>query len=242
MPRFVFLALVLLFCHSASAQTITATFDHQPVEAVIQALEDEFGLVFNYTNDILADQYITAACRKLPMKAALELLFAETDIAYELVSDKFVVLRAKEPIVIPTYRLCGRITDDQGEGLAFANLFLSTTQGGGSTEADGSFDFYVYGEPEDLVEISYLGYETRQRTVQQLGACPTISLPLAAFSIQAVVIKEYITAGIEQSTDLDHFVLRPDRINVVPGLTEADVLQMTQILPGIQSQDESATR
>ncbi|MEO0725860.1 MAG: TonB-dependent receptor [Bacteroidota bacterium] len=242
MPRFVFLALVLLFCHSAKAQTITATFDHQPVEAVIQELEDEFGLVFNYTNDILADQYITAACRKLPVEEALELLFAETDIAYELVSGKFVVLQGKEPIVIPTYRLCGRITDDQGEGLAFANLFLPATQGGGSTEADGSFDLYVRGEPQDLVEISYLGYETRQRTVQQLEACPTISLPLAAFSIQAVVIKEYITAGIEQSTDLDHFVLRPDRINVVPGLTEADVLQMTQILPGIQSQDESATR
>ncbi len=243
MRRFLVLSVLLVLSQLLLAQTkVNVSFQREPVQEVIQVLERDYDLVFTFTSDLIEGQFITARCEDLPLEEALTLLFSETDLGFELVSGQYVLLQAKAPVTVPTYRLCGRVVDGEGLGLAFVNLYVPATESGGTSEADGSFDLWVRGEPFDVVEISYLGFETEQRILQQLKDCPTIKLGLAPFSFQEIIVKEYITAGIEQTEDFDHLVLRPDRIDVVPGLTEADVLQMVQILPGVQSQDESASR
>ena len=55
-----------------------------------------------------------------------------------------------------------------------------------------------------------------------------------------VFIKEYLTAGINKSKDGATSV-SPDKLAILPGLIEPDVLQSLQILPGITSPDETAS-
>ena len=112
---------------------------------------------------------------------------------------------------------------------------------GTSTDESGKFDWKGELLPSDTIEISYVGFQTQRILAEKLATCPDIILQFNPSSFVEVIVKEYITAGIEQSEKLDHLILRPNQIDVVPGLTEADVLQMVQILPGVQSPDESAT-
>ncbi|GAA3566313.1 TonB-dependent receptor plug domain-containing protein [Snuella lapsa] len=59
--------------------------------------------------------------------------------------------------------------------------------------------------------------------------------------LQQVYIKEYLTTGISKENDDTSVSLSPERLGILPGLTEPDVLQSIQLLPGVQSPTETAS-
>lgn len=58
--------------------------------------------------------------------------------------------------------------------------------------------------------------------------------------LDKVLIKSYITTGIEKRQD-GSFVLFPSKLGILPGLTESDVLESIQLLPGVLSPNETAS-
>ena len=57
-------------------------------------------------------------------------------------------------------------------------------------------------------------------------------------TLQEVTIDNYLTTGIIKKTD-GSFLIKPQQFGVLPGLTEPDVLQTMQQIPGIISVDET---
>ncbi len=233
----IFLALFLsLALHSQN--TISGDFRSAPLLNVISQLETEYQVVFSYTDDLPTEQKITAVFQKQKLSDALAILLKGTNIAFELVDERYIVLKLIDPKGIS---LCGQVISEDGTPLPFANVLALSSLRGTTTDENGRFQWQDNLATTDSIEISYIGFEAQRTTAAELKTCPNISLKVKSFSFSEVVIKEYITSGIEQSDELDHVVLHPSKIGVVPGLTEADVLQMVQILPGVQSVDESAT-
>ncbi|MFT4698744.1 MAG: hypothetical protein ACI9SJ_001901 [Flavobacteriaceae bacterium] len=58
--------------------------------------------------------------------------------------------------------------------------------------------------------------------------------------LEDVVIKSYLTEGISKKKNAV-FILKPNRIGLLPGLIEADVLESIQQLPGVNSINETAS-
>ncbi|WP_075343805.1 TonB-dependent receptor plug domain-containing protein [Tenacibaculum agarivorans] len=58
---------------------------------------------------------------------------------------------------------------------------------------------------------------------------------------EVTVTSEYLTFGFDQNQNDGSITLNPKKQGVLPGLTEADVLQSLQLVPGISSPTESAT-
>ena len=58
--------------------------------------------------------------------------------------------------------------------------------------------------------------------------------------LQEVVIKEYLTSGITKNNEDTSILVSPKKLGILPGLTEPDVLQSIQLLPGVQSPTETA--
>lgn len=58
--------------------------------------------------------------------------------------------------------------------------------------------------------------------------------------LEEVLISEYLTTGINKKGD-GSIKLLPNSLGILPGLTEPDVLQSLQLLPGIQSPTETAS-
>jgi hypothetical protein len=56
--------------------------------------------------------------------------------------------------------------------------------------------------------------------------------------LSEVVVSNYLARGITKKTD-GSFILAPQKFGILPGLTEADVLQTMQQIPGIMSIDET---
>ncbi|HLA54893.1 MAG TPA: TonB-dependent receptor plug domain-containing protein [Flavobacterium sp.] len=73
----------------------------------------------------------------------------------------------------------------------------------------------------------------------------TVKKPEAAETVlsqqlQEVVISNYLTTGITKKTD-GSYIVSPKKFGILPGLTEADVLQTMQQIPGIMSVDETVS-
>lgn len=64
-----------------------------------------------------------------------------------------------------------------------------------------------------------------------------------SFDIQElnkIVLNSYLTKGISKQKDAS-FLIRPIRLGILPGLTEPDILESIQLLPGVVSPNETAS-
>ncbi|WP_242203316.1 TonB-dependent receptor plug domain-containing protein [Aestuariivivens insulae] len=59
--------------------------------------------------------------------------------------------------------------------------------------------------------------------------------------LDEVLIEEYITSGISNDKDDASVSISPEKLGILPGLTEPDVLQSIQLIPGVQSPSETAS-
>ena len=58
--------------------------------------------------------------------------------------------------------------------------------------------------------------------------------------LDEVLISEYLTTGVREGQDKS-IIVTPKELGILPGLTEPDVLQSIQLIPGIQSPSETAS-
>ena len=58
--------------------------------------------------------------------------------------------------------------------------------------------------------------------------------------LDRVIVSSYLTKGIEKNND-GAFTLYPSKLGILPGLTEPDVLESIQLLPGVLSPNETAS-
>lgn len=64
------------------------------------------------------------------------------------------------------------------------------------------------------------------------------SQPMMTFDLNEVVIENFLTSGISKKK-YGNIVIKPQKMGILPGLIEPDVLQTMQQVPGIYSADES---
>lgn len=57
--------------------------------------------------------------------------------------------------------------------------------------------------------------------------------------LKEVLVEEFLAKGIKKTNR--HYVISPQKVQTLPGITDADVLQSLQQLPGVKSPNETAT-
>ena len=234
---FLFL-LFFIIQHGICQVSEESKYKNLPLQKVLFDLESKFGVTFSYTSEILDEIVVTFDSKNLTLIEVLDNLLLPNFLKSEILDNGYVVITKLEPKEV---KICATLLDTNGEPISFANIFIPSLQQGTNSDENGKLNWtpIIYGN--ETIEISYLGYEKYLTSASYLSSCPTIILKPQEFSFEEILVKEYVTSGIAQSVELNHMVLRPDKINMVPGLTDADVLQMVQLLPGVKSIDESAT-
>ncbi len=214
------------------------SFKNSNLSEVLKSLESNYNLVFSYTSDLITEQEINVKLSTSNLEKLLSSVFKNTNLTFEIFDDNYIVLKAQQKV---EHKLCLSITTASGEPLPFASLYIPKHNTGTSANEDGQIQWRFIHYDFETIELSYIGFEKKIISKSTLLDCPEIIMTAKEFSFAEVIVKDYVTGGIEQSLELDHMTLRPDRLTVIPGLTDADVLQMVQILPGVESIDESAT-
>ena len=127
-------------------------------------------------------------------------------------------------------KIQGKITDQKGEGLPFANISLLATYDGATSAEDGSFTFQTDEKGVFKLQVSIIGYHTLVQEVTLADADITLHLALKETinQLNSVVV----SAGVFEASDSKRMVmLKPMDIVTTAG-GNADITSVMQLLPG----------
>ncbi|MEQ8472153.1 MAG: TonB-dependent receptor [Marinoscillum sp.] len=137
---------------------------------------------------------------------------------------------------VQAYSISGTVTDQGGEGLFGANVYLKDTYDGTTTDIDGQFQFSTEEQGEQILIVSFIGFEAIEQNITINDHSEvTIQLKEAFNTIDAVTI----SAGTFEASDKRKVVvLQSLDIATTAGAT-ADITGALNTLPGTQTVGES---
>lgn len=235
--------LLLLIQIDLSAQSRAYQFDDVPLVEVIDSLEKDYSTLFSYTSELLSGQVVNKAIIAENLKDVLSQLFNDLDIRFDIIDGNNVLLKAK--IKHESMMICGYVFSGYDRSpLAHANIIHPHSGYGTTTDENGFFSFEMETKNKEEIKISYIGFESKSVTlIDDLSAkdCLKIYLNLPETTEAFLVIKDYITDGIELKDQLSSTEINVKNTGSLPGQVEPDVLSMIQFLPGVNSPSAKAS-
>lgn len=232
---------------------ISFSFQDQTLKSAVSVLEKEYDLIFAYNERLLAEKRITTVTTtNTKLESALKKLFHPFQLDFELISGQYVLLKpkrfaskknqSKSPEKIPS--ICGYVIDDlTDQPLAFANVFVGGTNKGVYTDDKGYFVLQGPFKTTDSLVMSYIGYIRKRLPIRDLVNKPCIRerLKIPESTMVDILIEDQAIALLRSSESGTGMKFQPDEMGMLPGWGDNDILRMAQLLPGIQSSNESAS-
>ena len=208
------------------------------LQKYLSALETRFDVKFSYAVEDIEGIDIEDIPTVESIKEALNYLNTNTPLLYENLNDRYItVSRLNKKITI-----CGILQDAlSGEPLTGATIVIKNQSQGTITSSLGAFNLKDVSASAEIL-ISYLGYG--EKTIKALELftpeepCKVIQLNQQDYALSEVIVTKFLTTGLQKSVD-GKTVLNTEKFGILPGLIEPDILQTIQVLPGVESVNES---
>ncbi len=165
LTAFITFLLLLATLGAKAASTFDLTFRNTPIEKVITDLRKRTGYDFVYQKDVLAgNPHVSGSFHNLTLQQILNRIFVEDlNVAYEIVDKTIILSKASKELPYFKRDIYGMVTDEAGEPLVGATVFVEDTKVGTATDVDGEFSLIAEGQRPRL-RVSYVGMKTK--TVQ----------------------------------------------------------------------------
>ena len=223
MKKYLFAAWLCVLTLCAQAQRISRHYQNESLSKVLADLNvatSDKTIYFIY--DELEDFTVTSHFDDLPIKEAIREVigFYPMKVTYD--DDKiFVECTQKE-----NTKVIGRIVDESGQPIEFANISLNNNVGfvnGGVSNENGDF-VIPCKEQRITLKVSYVGYKTVTRNIS-VGEVGTITLLPETYTVKGVEIKgeipQYKPAPGGMTVDVQHSLLHDignadDLLSMIP--------------------------
>ncbi|MEW7281047.1 carboxypeptidase-like regulatory domain-containing protein [Aquimarina sp. 2201CG1-2-11] len=229
--------LLIFFCLSTVQGQVSKNYKNTSLQQVLDELAQSYDLIFSFSDDTVKNKVISLVIQNTPLDEVLVTLGKLTNLTFKKISDRQVI------VSIPSTKVevCGYLYDQiTNAPLSYASVLVESDQTGTIANDDGFFQLGIV-EENSFITIRFVGYHDKKVSGSffKNSDCPRIPLLLSTTSLDEVLITEYITTGIDKNID-GSIGISNKELGILPGQTEADVLQSIQLIPGINSLDESA--
>tara|TARA_R110002049_G_scaffold993_3_gene7164 strand:+ start:38915 stop:41479 length:2565 start_codon:yes stop_codon:yes gene_type:complete len=205
---------------------------------IIASVETKFDVKFSYSYDDVVDVSVEKPAADFNLQQTLQYLNSKTLLNFKTLDNRYITVS----VIEKTINICGVLVSGANNKPLFgASISIDNTNKGVVSNNLG--EFQLENVPlKSLITISYLGFKSQQITAESLfsedGFCKTILLQESNENLNPILITKFLTAGLQKQTD-GSMVLNTEKFGVIPGLTEPDILQSIQALPGVESVNES---
>ncbi|SNS71368.1 CarboxypepD_reg-like domain-containing protein [Ekhidna lutea] len=151
------------FCQFRKNDRISADFDNVPLEVIFDSLSAQTNYFFSYNSNLLPKgslYYIKA--ENEPIDQFLSRLFVGTGLKYSFFKDQIILNYVEPEQVIKKknfFTISGTVSDDTGQPLSSANIFLDGTTIGASSDIDGNYKLESIPPGYYNIVFSHVGYE-----------------------------------------------------------------------------------
>ncbi|KZS41334.1 hypothetical protein AWE51_21765 [Aquimarina aggregata] len=231
------LFLFFLCSYSLLAQ-INKDYKKTPLQQVLTEVSESYGLIFSFSDEIIKNKTITLVINDTPLDQILVALRTLTKLNFKKISNRQVIISAPNRKV----EVCGYLFDETTNApLSFATISIKSQNMGTVANDKGFFQLGDIKE-DSQITIQHVGYMDKKISASDFkkSGCPKIPLFQEDTALEEVLIIEYITKGIDKKIDGSFSILNED-LGILPGQSEPDILQSIQLIPGINSPDETVT-
>jgi len=227
--------LVLLFLfsnHSLRGQNL----ELQPLTAILKDLEIRYDLSFSYVTSEIDGISISPPANDVSLNEALSYFNRNTSLLFSKINERYISVSKKSN---NGKGFCGvvfdNLTDSPMEG---ATVIVGDGAFGTVTNADGEFMVPMEFKGKGI-SIQYIGYHPSISRVLEPGfPCSKFRLRPAISELNEVLIQNLLVQGIYRNLN-GSTALKTTNFGLLPGQTENDVLQMAQVIPGVESINET---
>jgi len=227
-----------LFLFAGSICCAQKSTDKTPLTVVMKTIEKQFNIKFSYAVEDIANITIETPSGSLNLQETIDYLNSKVPLNFKALDSRYITVS----VLNKTLSICGVVLNENTkEILPGASVRTNNSSKWGVSSASGTFNL------EDVainatITISYLGYETKELKAKDLFSsennCKNIYLKPSREELNPVLINVFLTSGLQKITD-GSTVLNTKKFGILPGLTDPDVLQSIQVLPGVESVNES---
>ncbi len=131
--------------------------------------------------------------------------------------------------------ISGKVKDNAGVPVTGANVLIVGSTSGATSDFDGNFSFTTDLTGTQTIKISYLGYETQEKTVTLDGSPVNLQIVLVegGNSLDEVVLTASATFRSQKETPMSISSLKQKEITKLSVNSQADVLRS---IPGITAE------
>lgn len=193
-------AMMLLCCLHVSAggytqDRITLNLESADLKKVLVAIEKKSSYRFLYNQALFANKpKIDVHVTNAEITTVLNTIFSGSGIGYEILDGKLIVLKAANNIgriQVREIRVTGRVTAENGAGLANVSVAVRGTSTGTTTDANGNYSISAPDGSATLV-FSYVGYQTQEVAIGNRTEI-NVSLTPSASQMEQVIVVGYGT-------------------------------------------------
>ncbi|MDR1201143.1 MAG: TonB-dependent receptor [Tannerellaceae bacterium] len=196
----ILLMIAIFHIHAASMYSqmakVNLSATRLSIEKLILTVEDQTNFLFLYSEkEIDLNQEVRIRTKDSPVNEILAQAFASTDITYTIHED-YISLRRKSLPDSQTFpqagrRITGVVADASGEPIIGANVIEKGTTNGVITDTDGTFS--LQADDNSMLQISYIGYITREIPVAAQPGTIFVTLLEDSRALTEVVVVAYGT-------------------------------------------------
>jgi TonB-dependent Receptor Plug Domain len=228
--RVLILFFYFLFVLNLNAQDNSKT---TTLKSILNSIEKKHHVTFNFIESDITNFEVTPPKTNLTLLEKINYLHDKTDLNFENIDNKFINIFKNN-----TSKIYGFIYSSF-DNLPIENALIksNSTQ---KTASNRKGYFEINYDNSNEIIISCLGYRTRLIAVSDFKnkKYSTLLLEPVTISLNEIKTTNFLTTGISKTQE-NSIEIKPKKMGILPGLIEADVLQVMQQIPGINSSDES---
>lgn len=191
---FMFVALLQVKADGL-AQRVTISVHNRPLKSVFKEIEKQTDYVFLYDKQLLStSRPVSVSLKNMPVEEALRECLKDQKLYFNI-EEKTIVVSPMSPKVqpfkakadeLPFSPIKMRVTDATGKPLAGATVVNKTSGVSGQTDNEGSIMLDV--NVNDVLEITFVGFDKVTYTVKDISKPFTVALRPAETALDDVVI------------------------------------------------------
>ena len=227
------LSLLLFTVEGISQNTSNKTVN---LTAFIKGLEQEYQVKFSYIDTDLKEITLPK-----PKGTTLDAILIEignnTQLSIQKLSERYYSISKAKRITI-----CARVLDNfEQNTIPGATIEVLGNIKATITDSEGHFSLSAIPRNATL-QIKHVGFKTLFIAAAKLTQQPCAIIPMVQNyqELEEVIVYKFLTEGLNKMTD-GSIQLNTAKFGILPGLSEPDILQSIQALPGIKSVDETVS-
>lgn len=204
----------------------------------LKLVENKFDVKFSYVISTIENIQLQEKISEIStLNEILAYINSKTFLIATKIDERFISIAPK----LDNIKICGYLFDKDAKPINNATIIISGKFYGTISNDGGEFTLENL-KISDNIEFRYLGYKSILKNVNELispiSNCIKLTMVEEEFELNEVFIKNYVANSLSKLND-GTIQLDTKNFNILSGQVEPDLLQTSQILPGVESPNES---